>query len=136
MSRARLQQLYGLGLSAQVLPALLLGVPLGSQLYYPPDLGRMMVLVALGCSLLSLCLAWQQSRQVRQQPDSRLSAALLLASATGVPLLLASVLWRQEVALWWLLPLAGLCWVVSWWWLALWANRKVDGESSMIGKGA
>lgn len=120
----RLQQLYGLGLGAHALPALLLGLPLGARLHYPPDLTPLLVLVALGCAALSLYLAWRQSREPAQGPqaDGRLSAATLLASGAGVPLLLASVLWHSN-ALLPLLGLAALAWAIAWWWLRLWAQR-------------
>lgn len=121
----RLRQLHSIGLAALALPALLLGVPLGWGLHYPPGLGRLLALVGLGCTLLSLYLAWRQSREAAPhgQPDSRLGAALTLASATGVPLLLASVLWRQAAALWPLLALSAVAWALSWWLLGVWAGE-------------
>lgn len=122
----RLRRLYGLGLTAQLLPALLLGLPLGSRLSTPAEFAWLFSGVGGLCSALGLWLAWRQSKETPSDPlrsDSRLSAALLLAAAAGVPLLLSSLLWRQPAALAGLLPLGALSAAVSWYWLSLWAAR-------------
>lgn len=125
----RLRQLYAVGLGALALPALLLGVPLGSQIHYSAELGRLLALVAVGCTLLSFYFSWRQSKE--GLPESVLSAALTLASATGVPLLLASVLWHQAAALWPLLGLALVAWGASWALLSVWAGQGIqDGEKN------
>ncbi|WP_161881498.1 hypothetical protein [Deinococcus alpinitundrae] len=125
----RLRGLYLLGLGALVLPGVVIGLPMGSLLRPGWALGITWLLagVALLCSLLSLGLAWRQSRH--PEPGSILSAAVLLASAPAVPLLMACALWRRVDALTLLLPLGALALLAGWALLRSWAVPIADGPA-------
>ena len=117
----RLRGLYLLGLGALALPGVLIGLPVGFVLRpgWGAGITWLLVGVALLCSLLSLTLAWRQSRS--PEPGSVLSAAVLLASAPAVPLLMACALWRRTDALTLLLPLSALALLAGWALLRSWA---------------
>ena len=120
----RLRGLYLIGLAALALPGVLIGVPLGFALSprWPTYIVWLLWSVALGCALLTLWLAWRQARQVL--PGSKLSAAVLVASAPAVPLLMACALWRSGLALLILLPLAMLGFGAGWAMLRSWAAQR------------
>ena len=129
----RLRGLYLLGLGALVLPGVLIGLPMGFVLRPDWAAGITWVLVgaALLCSLLSLGLAWRQSRS--PDPGSVLSAAVLLASAPAVPLLMACALWRRADALTLLLPLSALALTLGWVLLRSWAVPVADSPAQTAG---
>ncbi len=118
---ARLRGLYLIGLAALGLPGVLVGVPLGFALQprWPAQISYLLAGVALLCSLLTLWLSWRQARSA--ETGSKLSAAVLLASAPAVPLLMACALWRRSDALLLLLPLALLSAAAGWAMLRSWA---------------
>ena len=121
---ARLRGLYLLGLAALALPGALIGVPLGFALRptWPASTVQLLALVAAGCALLGLWLAWRQSRS--PEPGSLLSAAVLLASAPAVPLLMACLLWRRGDALALLLPQVALAFGVGWLRVRRWGKQQ------------
>lgn len=125
----RLRGLYLLGLGALALPGVLIGLPMGSLLRpsWTPGITWLLAGVALLCSLLSLTLAWRQSRS--PEPGSVLSAAVLLASAPAVPLLMACALWRRADALTLLLPLSALALLAGWALLRGWAVLVVGSPA-------
>ncbi|WP_420594931.1 hypothetical protein [Deinococcus sp.] len=120
----RLRGLYLLGLAALALPGVLIGMPLGFALQprWPAFILWLLFGVALFCSLLTLWLSWRQAR--RTLPGSKLSAAVLVASAPAVPLLMACALWRSGLALLILLPLAMLGFGAGWAMLRSWAAQR------------
>ena len=125
----RLRGLYLLGLGALALPGVLIGLPMGVVLRsdWAPGITWLLAGAALLCSLLSLSLAWRQSRS--PDPGSTLSAAVLLASAPAVPLLMACVLWRRTDALTLLLPLSALALILGWALLRSWAVPVVGASA-------
>lgn len=104
----QLRNLYLVGLAALALPGVLVGLPLGFVLrpHWENTITWLLAGVALFCSLLTVWLAVRQAAS--PETGSKLSAAVLLASAPAVPLLMACALWRRSDALLLLLPLVGL----------------------------
>ncbi|WP_293913119.1 hypothetical protein [Deinococcus sp.] len=118
----RLRGLYLLGLGALALPGVLIGLPLGFMLQprWSNEITALLAGVAALCAALTLWLAWRQSRS--PESGSRLSAAVLVASAPAVPLLMACALWRRSDALSLLLPLALVAFGLGWAMVQGWAE--------------
>lgn len=120
----RLRGLYLIGLAALTLPGVLIGVPLGFALQprWTSNIIWLLWGVAFFCVLLTLWLAFRQARS--PEVGSKLSAAVLLASAPAVPLLMACTLWRRSDALLLLLSLSLLALGLGWWLLRGWVEPE------------
>jgi hypothetical protein len=130
----RLRGLYLLGLGALALPGVLIGLPLGFALRprWDTEITTLLGGVAAFCAMLTLWLAWRQGRS--PESGSRLSAAVLVASAPAVPLLMACALWRRSDALALLLPLALIAFGLGWAMVQGWATEKsaVGEQESLV----